>query len=186
MIEDRVSGNHPNIFQRPLFDLSLVGLHRCSLQDANNCLSDWKHKLGPCRRPFLNEAFMLVWREQPIATAISSSVISSTVAGYTRQEVVELSRLCTHPAYAWASRIMVRLWREVCAPLWPCWNILAAVSYSQNVHHSGNLYRFDGWEKVSDDAGSSGGGTWSTKRQDHHPANGKKTLWVWTYAHNGK
>lgn len=58
---------------------------------------------------------------------------------------------------------------------------LAAVSYSKNDRHDGRIYRFDGWTKVTDRAGSSGGGQWSRKREKNDAANGPKTLWVWRY-----
>lgn len=72
---------------------------------------------------------------------------------------------------------MLRWWREVGARRWPYWPVKAAVSYSDR-GKSGNLYRFDGWELVADDRGSSGGGTWSAKRLNG--GKGKK-LWLWRY-----
>ena len=99
--------------------------------------------------------------------------------GYQRGQLVELARLAS--CERWANRVMLRLWREVCAPRWACWPVAAAISYSHNAMHTGNLYRFDGWEKFSDDCGSSGGGTWSTKRTRNSAHAGSKTLWVWRY-----
>src|SRR6266567_4603938 len=37
------------------------------------------------------------------------------------KEVVELGRLCADPAQRWATRPMLRLWREVAARRWPYW-----------------------------------------------------------------
>jgi hypothetical protein len=76
---------------------------------------------------------------------------------------------------------MLRLWREVCAPKWAGWQVRVAVSYSHNAHHRGDLYRFDGWERVRDDCGSSGGGTWSTARTGDDARSGNKSLWLWRY-----
>jgi len=59
--------------------------------------------------------------------------------------------------------------------------VKAAVSYSHNTMHRGDLYRFDGWEKVKDDCGSSGGGTWGRKRQNTEAVYGRKSLWVYRY-----
>lgn len=101
------------------------------------------------------------------------------VAGFRRTEVVELARLGAK--VRWANRVLLRLWREVCAPSWPCWPVRAAVSYSVNALHSGNLYRFDGWEKVREDCGSGGGGTYSTRRLPGTSLHGRKTLWVYRY-----
>jgi hypothetical protein len=98
-------------------------------------------------------------------------------------EVVELGRLCSDPAQAWANRVMLRLWREVCARRWPHWPVRAAVSYSQNGRHDGTLYRFDGWRKVREDAGGDCGpnATWSKRRGPEHAAAGAKTLWLWEF-----
>ena len=74
------------------------------------------------------------------------------------------------------------LWREIGGPRWPYWSVKAAIAYSQNVRHPGNIYRFDGWEKITDRAGSGGGGAWSRKRYAGNAALGPKTLWLWRYA----
>ena len=80
---------------------------------------------------------------------------------------------------------MLRIWREVCAPRWHYWPVRAAVSYSQNQRHEGRIYRFDGWTKVTDQAGSTGGGAWSRKRYAGDAHHGKKTLWLWEYEQEG-
>ena len=58
----------------------------------------------------------------------------------------------------------------------------AALSYSQNAHHRGDLYRFDGWTRVREDAGHPPGrtATWAKYGADH-PARGPKSLWAWRY-----
>lgn len=133
----------------------------------------------------------LQWRElERDATpqsihAISSSIVGETSAGYPKWEAVELSRLASRER--WATRVALRLWREVAAPRWPCPEprsglpALAAVAYSKNDRHEGRIYRFDGWTKVTDRAGSSGGGQWSRKRSKNDAANGAKTLWLWRF-----
>lgn len=164
-----------------LLDAPLLSLTVIPNDEANRLLEIWGHRLGPCRRPFRTQSFSIEMDGAPIALAMSCSVVSSTVAGYRRQEVVELARECAAPGSEWANRVMVRLWREVCAPKWPDWDVHAAVSYSHNAHHAGSQYRTDGWERVSDDCGSPGGGTWSTQRDEDHVLTGKKTLWIWRY-----
>jgi hypothetical protein len=160
---------------------ALASFQRISPRLADAMLVRWAHRLGPCRRPFGRQAFALYVAADPVSVAVSASVVSSTVAGYRRDEVVELARLCTAPGQAWASRVMLRLWREVAARGWPHWPVRVAVSYSQNAHHKGHLYRLDGWERVTTTAGSHGGGTWSTRRDQSDPAYGSKTLWIWRY-----
>lgn len=165
------------IAQQRLLDVPMAGLYPIDVDDANDLLVRWHHKLGPCERPFRSEAFVLELQGEPISVAISASTVSDTVGGYGRQEVVELARLAS--STPWTNRVMLRLWREACAPRWKCWPVKALISYSHNAMHSGDLYRFDGWEKVREDCGSNGGGPWSRKRYAGDVVRGSKTLWVY-------
>jgi hypothetical protein len=129
----------------------------------------------------------LVPRGVPVAVAITSSIVSSTVTDdldviYRRQQAVELSRLCVQPGQSWATRAALRLWRETAAPYYLPWKPKIAVAYSKNDRHDGRIYRFDGWTRVRTTAGSGGGGTWSKPRGADAPAGGPKTLWLWRYA----
>lgn len=167
----------------------LVGLVSVDVEEANALLEEWGHYLGPTRRPFPpTQAFALDMEGEPIAVATSDGIVGDTSAGFARCEAVELSRLCVRPGERWVTRVMLRLWRERCAPLWPCVSPrpglapIAAVAYSKNDRHEGRIYRFDGWERVTTTAGSSGGGTWSRKRKHNEAANGPKTLWLWRFA----
>jgi hypothetical protein len=167
----------PRLLDSPMMALSPITLH-----DANRLLLKWAHRLGPIRRPFTMQSFALEVDGKPISVAVSASSVSDTVAGLLRTEVVECARLCSDPHAVWANRVMLRLWREVCGPRWPDWQPVAAISYSQNAHHSGDLYRFDGWLKVTDKAGaSSGGGAWTRKRYASDAVYGSKTLWLYPY-----
>lgn len=167
--------------QLRLLDAPMLSLSTLQVDDANRLLLDWGHRLGEIHRPFRMQAFALELDGEPISIAVSASAVSDTVAGLRRVEVVECARLCSSRGTPWASRVMIRVWREVCAPRWPDWAPIAAISYSQNAHHSGDLYRFDGWHKMADKAGSSGGGAWSRKRYAGDAVYGSKSLWVWPY-----
>lgn len=156
-----------------------VGLLQVTMSEANDLLAQWGHYLGPCHRPFHQEGWVLVVGATPVSVAVSASAVATRTADYPRDEVVELARLCS--AERWATRVMLRLWREVAAPRWQGWPVSAAVAYSANDRHEGRIYRFDGWERVTDRAGSSGGGTWSAKRRTGDAAHGRKTLWLWRY-----
>lgn len=162
-------------------ELTMATLERTSRRIADELLLRWGHRLGPCRRPFGQQAYVLSVDREPVSVAVSASLVSPTVAGYRRDQVVELARLCSAPGQSWASRVMLRLWREIAAPRWPYWPVLAAVSYSLNAQHRGHIYRHDGWERVNVRAGSRGGGTWSSLREPGDPAFGSKTLWIWRY-----
>lgn len=166
--------------QPMLFDAPMAGVYPVSMDMANDLLDRWGHKLGPINRPFHSEAYALMLDQRPIAVAVSTNTIGNPVAGYQRQQVVELGRLCAEPGNHWANRVMLRLWREVCAPRWQCWPVKACVSYSHNAMHRGDIYRTDGWRMVTDRAGATSG---SNHGRPIHAgiAAGKKRLWVWEY-----
>jgi hypothetical protein len=168
---------------QPALIATLAGLTAVPRELGNDLLSRWGHYLGPCRRPFGSEAWVLELAGRPVSVAVSASIVSATVAGYERCQVVELARLCSAPDYRWATRPMLRLWREIAAPAWRYWPVRAAVAYSANGRHPGDIYRFDGWERVRGDAGNpcGPGATWSRKRAADDPAHGPKTLWLWRY-----
>lgn len=167
--------------QPRLLTIPVAGVLPIEIDQANALLIQWGHKLGPVNRPFRQEAYALEVDGQPVSVAVSGSIVSATVAGYRRTEVVELTRLCSDPAHSWATRVLLRLWRELLAPRWDCWPVRAAISYSHNTMHRGDLYRFDGWEKGRGDCGSSGGGAWSRQRYATDAVRGSKTVWVWRY-----
>lgn len=181
------------VAQLRLLDAPLASVVVMEPAEANDLLVEWGHRLGPVHRPFRMEAYALVLHGRPISVAVSASTVSSHVAGWMdptkkedpirfgRQEVVELARLASAPDALWATRVMLRLWREVCAHQWACWPIRAAVSYSHNVLHAGDLYRFDGWRKINDRCGSSGGGTYSRPRYATDAVHGRKSLWVYEF-----
>lgn len=166
--------------QARLLEIPMAGLYPLGIADANLLLTEWGHRLGPVHRPFRQEAYGFEVDGRVVALATSGSIVNGPVAGLERDEVVELTRLAS--SEPWGCRVMLRLWREVCAPRWKSWPAKAAVSYSHNAMHPGNLYRFDGWEKVREDAGSTGGGTWSRVRKNSDAVFGKKTLWLWRFA----
>lgn len=165
----------------------LASFNEAQVDAVNELLITWAHDLGPCRRPFRQEGWILEVDGQPVAAAISASIVSAHLSDdagtrlFGRGEVVELARLCAAPGSSWALRVMLRLWRQVAAPRWASWPVRAAASYSKNARHGGQLYRFDGWRKVREDCGSSGGGAWSKQRGAADAVTGSKTLWLWEY-----
>ena len=167
-----------------LASVPVAGLVAVDEAEANALLVEWGHYLEACDRPFRNEAFVLDVRGEPVAVAITSSIVSPTVTDerdvtYSTRDVVELSRLCSKPGENWATRVTLRLWRETAAPFYLPWTPKAAIAYSKNDRHEGRIYRFDGWTRVRSTAGSSGGGAWSRKRYAGDAAHGPKTLWIW-------
>lgn len=166
--------------QLTLAPAAAVGLHRVELAEANQLLAEWGHYLGPCLRPFHQEGWLLEVAGRPVSVAVSASAVAARTAGHDRQQLVELARLCS--GEPWATRVMLRLWREVAAPAWESWPPAAAIAYSQNDRHEGRIYRFDGWTRVTTAAGTSGGGgQWSSARRSGDARRGRKTLWLWSY-----
>lgn len=190
------------------FCFPVAGLLPVPLARANSLLEQWGHYLGPVNRPFGSQSWTFEVDSKPLAVAVSCSTVSEHVtyldslAVYRmtakgrigeqvgeltyrvrlkRGEIVELARLCAAPGANWATRPMVRLWREVAAPRWPYWPLSAAIAYSQNSRHEGDIYRWDGWMKAADNCGSSGGGAWSRKRYATDAVHGRKRLWLWRY-----
>jgi len=165
--------------------MPVAGLSPIPLDEANSWLARWGHDLGDCDRPFGVIAWALEVDARPVAVAISASTVSATVPTpwrtYRRGELVELARICSDPAERWATRPMLRLWREVDAARWPHWAVHALVAYSHG-RRRGDLYRWDGWTLVNDRAGTSGGGgQWSTRRVTGDPVLGRKRCWVYPY-----
>jgi hypothetical protein len=183
------------------FNMPVAGLTPVSLARANVLLERWGHYLGPINRPFGSESWVLEVESEPVAVAVGASIVSEHIAWdekrtegdgdetkiiverhtLPRDELVELGRLCSDPGARWATRPMLRLWREVAAPRWPYWKVTAAVAYSQSSRHQGDIYRWDGWTRVAGNCGSSGGGAWSRKRYASDAVHGKKALWLWQF-----
>lgn len=166
-----------------LFCAPVAGIVPVSIAEANALLARWGHYLGPANRPFGQEGWVLDIGGRAVSVAVSASIVSATVLDYRRNEVVELARLCSDPAERWATRPMLRLWREVAAPRFCSWAIQAAVAYSTTRRHEGDIYRWDGWRLARNDAGCSNhGGTWSGGYKSYpEAAKGTKRLWVWNY-----
>ena len=179
--------------------MPLAGFGRVHEDFANTLLVRWGHKLGPCNRPFRREGWTLdVEGLGPVAVAVSASPVAEHMRGtedgepvqLERCEVVELARICAHPDHRWATRPMLRLWRQ-CAghrykmPEGGPPSPLAAVSYSMDGLGDGGLYRFDGWTRIAKGVARAGGGGPSSRSnpvRKGDPTYGKKSLWLWRYA----
>lgn len=159
--------------------LPLVAVQAVDVADANRLLVQWGHPLGACNRPFHSDAHVMLVDGAPIAATVSATTVSSTVAGYGRTEVVELARIGRAPGQRWVMRPMLRIWREAIAPRWPQWTVRTAVSYALP-GHPGDIYRFDGWERIGTVRRSGAGGTW-TRKPAVNAMPGLKTLWVYRY-----
>lgn len=128
----------------------LVSFDTISADELNWCLRSWGHKMGELRRPeeygFWAQA--LRHNGRMVAVTAANTLIRETCAGLlTREEAVELSRVCAERPDL--CRVAVRLWREfVLPPLREARGFSWAVSYQDSVIHGGGLYRFDGWVRL--------------------------------------
>jgi hypothetical protein len=154
----------------------LVVWDRVPSDAADAALEAWGHWLGGCSRPFGRQDWGLWLEGELVAVAVSASTVNRRCAGYERQEVVELARLCAHPGHRDLTRVALRLWRKTAASAWAAkyWPVRAYVSYSNALRHRGDIYRFDGWRKVADVRGSAGGGNWG-----HSKVPEPKSVWVY-------
>lgn len=145
-------------------------------EEADRLLERWGHWLGACNRPFGRQSFGLFIGDAVVSVAVSASTVNEMCGGWPRRRVVELARQASSPDHRAFTRVCVRLWRELAPAPWSAkyWPVAAVVSYHNRNRHLGNIYRFDGWKKVADVPGSTGGGTY-TKKKIAEP----KSVWVY-------
>jgi hypothetical protein len=91
----------------------LVSFDAIGLDELNACLVAWEHKMGPWTRPaFGREAFHgLRIHGELVAVTAAARLIPAATAGFSRDEAVELGRVCA--GRKWMNTVAVRLWREV-------------------------------------------------------------------------
>jgi hypothetical protein len=170
------------------FAMPVAGLEPITLAEANLLMVRWGHNLGPCERPFGSDCWALMVDGEPVSVVIGTSTVSDHVLSddgtidLPRGVLVECARLCSDPANKWATRPMLRLWRECAARRWPYWTAKALVAYSLSARHDGDIYRWDGWKCIGQERGGGrGGGTWTKVRDADAPVVGTKRLWLWEY-----
>lgn len=142
-----------------------------ALEEANRALTAWGHRMGEIHRPFAGDSAEhgLIHDGKLVAVACTAGLIRESVGGVEgidRSNAVELARLCA--ARPGLCRVALRLWREF---TWPSFGRAYAVSYQDADLHTGNTYRFDGWER----RGFSASGTDSRSGR----AGRRKWVWVW-------
>lgn len=141
-----------------------------SREDLNAHLVSWGHRIGEVRRPTRGWSHGLSRDGELLAVVAIDTLIRERVAGLSRPDAIELSRICAvEPGLC---RVALRLWRlfvfrDLCAERGCRW----AVSYQDAALHKGDLYRFDGWARI----GQSRSGT--------DPRSGRsgrrKVIWGW-------
>jgi hypothetical protein len=147
----------------------MVNFDSIELADANKRLREWGHRMGELHRPngdvWCHGLFL---ERELIGVATTSALIASRVAveaDRTRTNTIELSRLCA--ARPDLCRVVLRLWREF---VFPTIGFPWAISYQDAVLHTGNIYRFDGWQRFPKKSRS---GT------DQRSGRQGRTKWIW-------
>ena len=119
-----------------------------ALCDVNILLEKWGHKMGALHRGNQSAICHVLYHgDEPVALTTASTTITPTVAGnsgLTRENAIELSRLCA--ARPCLCRVALRLWREF---VFPALGYDYAISYQDSDLHTGNTYRFDGWQRIA-------------------------------------
>lgn len=160
----------------------VVSMCAASQDEVDGLLVEWAHPLGACNRPFGMQHWVLSVEQQPVACAVSASLVSAHVRTddgrvFQRGECVELARIGRHPDWPGILRVALRLWRDVFALRWPYWPVVARVSYAMP-GTLGDIYRFDGWQRWGARRPSGGSGTWTRANPEvNKVGNGIKTLW---------
>ncbi|MGH8446495.1 MAG: hypothetical protein ACREVL_14580 [Solimonas sp.] len=140
---------------------------------ANVALQRWGHKMGPCLRPveYGWQEHGLYFAEDLMAVTIAAPLVRQNVGGglqhLNRGNCIELVRLCA--ARPGLCRVALRLWREF---VFPGLGVPVAVSYQDTNLHTGDTYRFDGWERIG--FCRSGGSDPRTGR-----AGRDRAVWAW-------
>lgn len=140
----------------------------------NDCLAGWGHRMGPLRRPvYMNEwLYGLFHNGECVAVAAAAQLIGTHAGGLSRSEAFELARLCAVRPHI--NRGWLRIWREFVAPaIARQHGYRFVISYQHKTMHSGNLYRFDGWQRI----GESRSG--SDKRSGRRGYS--KVIWCWEF-----
>jgi len=146
----------------------LISFDTCTLNQANECLVAWGHRMGPLSRGNQGAwCHTLMHDGNPVAVTTASYLIAPVVGGaahLTRANTVELSRLCA--ARSGLCRVALRLWREF---VFPSLGFENAISYQDADLHNGATYRFDGWTRIAQSRSG-------TDTRSGRPGRNK---WVW-------
>jgi len=156
--------------------LPLVHFDRIDQDAGNSLIVKWGHKMGSCDRPFACQCYALFHNGLAVCVVMHAPLITPSVGGVmlskalNRDNCIELCRLCAVRSNL--NRVGLRLWREfVFSSIFAAGVAQHAISYQDADLHTGNTYRFDGWERFH--YSHSGTDTRTGK------AGRRKWLWVW-------
>ena len=146
----------------------LVHFAPIARSELNDRLLAWGHRMGPVRRPSQGWSHGLFHEGALVAVIATDTLIRERVAGFSREQAVELSRLCA--ARADVTRVALRLWRAFVFPaIAELRGVTWALSCQDAVLHSGALYRFDGWARIA----------FSRSGADPRTGRRGRNKWIW-------
>ena len=187
----------------------VVAFYQVGIAEAEELLIAWRHPLHlpnddyphgrPYTRPFGSMAFVMEDRGRRAAAVILASTINTSVnktQGLHRYNTVDLARIARNPDRRdqQCLRAVLRIARDYLVPLWlgtyPKWDArsaelsgqpqIDALSSTSLPGTPGNLYRFDGFDRIRVSTGAKGGG-----HQRPSAANtihdGARGLWIYRY-----
>ena len=155
--------------------IPLVRFDRIDEDRANHLLVRWQHKMGPCNRPFPTTAHALFHEDVPVCVVMHGPLITPSVGGeqynsvLRRDACVEVCRLCAERPHL--NRVGLRLWREFVLPSLGRFGVSYAISYQDADIHTGNIYRFDGWQRFH----------YSHSGTDTRTGKAGRRKWLWIY-----
>lgn len=187
----------------------VVAFYQIDIREAEKLLIAWRHPLHlptdehpagrPYTRPYGSMAFVMEDRGRAAAAVVLASTINTSVCkerGWHRYNTVDLARIARSPDRRdqQCLRAVLRIARDYLTPLWlgayPRWDArsaelcgrpqIAALSSTSLPGTPGQMYRFDGFERVRVSTGAKGGGH-QRPSAANAIADGARGLWVFPY-----
>jgi hypothetical protein len=187
----------------------VVAFYQVEIGEAEELLIAWRHPLHlpddehpagrPYTRPFGSMAFVMEDRGRQAAAVVLASTVNASVCklrGWHRYNTVDLARIARSPDRrdTQCLRAVLRIARDYLAPLWlgiyPKWDArsaalcgqpqIEALSSTSLPGTPGQLYRFDGFERIRVSKGAKGGGH-QRPSAANAIADGARGLWVYRY-----
>jgi hypothetical protein len=171
----------------------LVAFYEIDKTTAVEHLIAWRHPLHldgeDFTRPFGRIAFAMEDRGRHAAVVILASTINASVdktRGLHRYNCVDMARIArsNDRRDRYCLRSVLRITREYLVQEWaeryPRWSSIAAVTSTSLPGTPGQMYKFDGWEKVRTSTGAKGGGH-QRPSAANAIADGARGLWLYRY-----
>ena len=187
----------------------VVAFYQVDIAEAEELLIAWQHPLHladeeypngrPYSRPYGSLSFVMEDRGRVAAAVVLASTVNASVCkerGWHRYNTVDLARIARSPDRRdeQCLRAVLRIARLYFTPLWlgayPGWDErsaelcgqpqIEALSSTSLPGTPGQMYRFDGFERIRVTKGAKGGGHQKPSAANAI-ADGARGLWVYRY-----